>query len=72
MLLCFTVAGVLLVTCLCGGVSGTFSEFPFEAREHLIIYHTEGRGEDKVKYSVRQTVCIQECTETEACSAQVH
>ncbi|XP_035526807.1 desmoglein-2-like [Morone saxatilis] len=38
---------VFLVTCSCRGVSGTFTELPFDTREHLIVYHTEGRGEDK-------------------------
>nr|XP_046247929.1 desmoglein-3-like [Scatophagus argus] len=37
----------LLMTCSCGGVSGNFSELPFDTREHLIAYRTEGRGEDK-------------------------
>lgn len=51
--LCFfvvsSVVGLLLMTCSCGGLSGNFSELPFDTREHLIAYHTEGRGEDKVK-----------------------
>lgn len=37
------------MTCSCGGLLGNFSELPFDTREHLITYHTEGRGEDKVK-----------------------
>uniref|UniRef100_A0A8C6UWC5 Desmoglein 2 n=1 Tax=Neogobius melanostomus TaxID=47308 RepID=A0A8C6UWC5_9GOBI len=41
----------LLVFCQCGGPNAVFadkfSELPFEAKEHLISYHTEGQGEDK-------------------------
>ncbi|KAM9365904.1 desmoglein-2.1 [Pholidichthys leucotaenia] len=42
----------LLVFCQCGG-KGTvfpdqFSDMPFDTKEHLISYHTEGIGEDKV------------------------
>ncbi|KAM4629815.1 desmoglein-2.1-like [Polymixia lowei] len=39
--------GLLLTTCSCGGVPGTFTELPFDTREHLIPYHTEGQGEDR-------------------------
>ncbi|XP_050924415.1 desmoglein-3 [Lates calcarifer] len=38
---------LLMLTCSCGEVSGIFSELPFDTRESLIVYHTEGRGEDK-------------------------
>uniref|UniRef100_A0A4W6EMN8 Cadherin domain-containing protein n=1 Tax=Lates calcarifer TaxID=8187 RepID=A0A4W6EMN8_LATCA len=41
---------LLMLTCSCGEVSGIFSELPFDTRESLIVYHTEGRGEDKVKH----------------------
>ena len=44
------VVGVTLITCLCG-VPGTFTELPYDTREHLIAYHTEGQGEDKVNTS---------------------
>uniref|UniRef100_A0AAV2KYG2 Cadherin domain-containing protein n=1 Tax=Knipowitschia caucasica TaxID=637954 RepID=A0AAV2KYG2_KNICA len=41
----------LMVVCQCGGTNAIFAdkfrELPFEAKEHLIAYHTEGRGEDK-------------------------
>lgn len=60
------------MTCSCGDVSGSFSELPFETREHLMVYHTEGRGEDKVKHSVTQNVFIKQGTSTEACSVYVH
>lgn len=46
----FLAVGLLLATCSCKGASGNFSELPFGTKEHLITYHTEGRGEDKVKY----------------------
>uniref|UniRef100_A0A8D0A915 Si:ch73-74h11.1 n=1 Tax=Sander lucioperca TaxID=283035 RepID=A0A8D0A915_SANLU len=43
---------LLLLFFQCGG-AGTifpdqFSDLPFDAKEHLMSYHTEGRGEDKV------------------------
>ncbi|TNN68274.1 Desmoglein-2 [Liparis tanakae] len=42
---------LLLVFCQCGGANAIFpdqfNDLPFEAKEHLISYHTEGRGEDK-------------------------
>lgn len=52
--LCLSCAVVplLLLFCQCGGADSVFpehfSELPFDAKEHLISYHTEGRGEDKV------------------------
>ncbi|XP_024114899.1 desmoglein-2 [Oryzias melastigma] len=40
-----------LLLCQCGGAgkvfSDQFSQLPFETTEHLIAYHTEGKGEDK-------------------------
>uniref|UniRef100_A0A8D0D910 Si:ch73-74h11.1 n=1 Tax=Sander lucioperca TaxID=283035 RepID=A0A8D0D910_SANLU len=44
---------LLLLFFQCGG-AGTifpdqFSDLPFDAKEHLMSYHTEGRGEDKVR-----------------------
>ncbi|XP_034035094.1 desmoglein-2-like [Thalassophryne amazonica] len=39
--------GILLMTCSCGDKSRSFSDLPFDAKEYLIVYHTEGRGEDK-------------------------
>ncbi|KAM9849232.1 uncharacterized protein ACBR49_008487 [Aulostomus maculatus] len=42
---------LLLIFCQCGGANAIFadkfSDIPFEAKEHLISYHTEGKGEDK-------------------------
>ncbi|XP_069378764.1 desmoglein-2.1-like isoform X3 [Paralichthys olivaceus] len=42
---------LLLLLCQCGGEDiifpVNFNDLPFDAREHLISYHTEGRGEDK-------------------------
>ncbi|XP_041791132.1 desmoglein-1-like [Chelmon rostratus] len=45
--LALLLAGLLLMSCSCGHMSGSFSELPFETKDHLIVYHTEGRGEDK-------------------------
>uniref|UniRef100_A0A3B4BCB0 Cadherin domain-containing protein n=1 Tax=Periophthalmus magnuspinnatus TaxID=409849 RepID=A0A3B4BCB0_9GOBI len=41
---------LLLLFCLCGGASalGDFKALPFETKQQLISYHTEGQGEDKV------------------------
>ncbi|KAB5579050.1 hypothetical protein PHYPO_G00190260 [Pangasianodon hypophthalmus] len=40
---------VLLLLCECGGAAavGQFRAFPFEQKQQLITYHTEGQGEDK-------------------------
>ncbi|TDH08233.1 hypothetical protein EPR50_G00095520 [Perca flavescens] len=42
---------LLLLFCQCGGADtifpDQFSDLPFGAKEHLMSYHTEGRGEDK-------------------------
>ncbi|XP_059201028.1 desmoglein-2-like protein isoform X2 [Centropristis striata] len=40
---------LLLLFCLCGGVSalGDFKPIPFDTKQQLISYHTEGQGEDK-------------------------
>ncbi|CAL8279843.1 unnamed protein product [Lota lota] len=40
---------LLLLFCLCGGAAamGNFKAIPFDAKEQLIAYHTEGQGEDK-------------------------
>ncbi|XP_072568951.1 desmoglein-2.1-like isoform X2 [Paramormyrops kingsleyae] len=46
---------LLLLFCNCGaagagafgGMRGGFTEMPFSTKEHLIAYHTEGKGEDK-------------------------
>ncbi|CAK6969738.1 desmoglein-2-like protein [Scomber scombrus] len=46
-LLTLLVIVLLLITCSCGAVPMGFSELPFDTIDHLMIYHTEGRGEDK-------------------------
>ncbi|KAK7945585.1 hypothetical protein WMY93_001313 [Mugilogobius chulae] len=40
---------LLLLFCLCGGASALadFKAIPFETKQQLISYHTEGQGEDK-------------------------
>lgn len=30
-------------------MSGAFTEMPYDTKEHLISYHTEGQGEDRVR-----------------------
>uniref|UniRef100_A0A673JU07 Desmoglein-2-like n=1 Tax=Sinocyclocheilus rhinocerous TaxID=307959 RepID=A0A673JU07_9TELE len=49
-LLLLLLVPLLLLFCLCGGAGavGDFKTMPFEAKEHLIAYNTEGQGEDKV------------------------
>ncbi|XP_072530139.1 desmoglein-2.1-like [Salminus brasiliensis] len=41
----------LLLTCSCGTAGGSlpkyFADIPFDTKEYLIPYHTEGRGEDR-------------------------
>lgn len=43
---------LLLLFCQCGGANtifaDQFTDLPFEAKEHLISYHTEGKGDDRV------------------------
>lgn len=43
---------LLLLVCQCGGAGKLFpeqfSDLPLGAKEHLISYHIEGKGEDKV------------------------
>ncbi|KAK2901439.1 hypothetical protein Q8A67_009554 [Cirrhinus molitorella] len=48
-LLLLLLVPLLLLLCICGGPAaiGNFKTMPFEAREHLIAYNTEGQGEDK-------------------------
>ncbi|KAM9789977.1 desmoglein-2-like protein [Neosynchiropus ocellatus] len=38
---------LLLLFCLCGATSGDFKPIPFDTKQQLISYHTEGQGEDK-------------------------
>ncbi|TRY93749.1 hypothetical protein DNTS_020843, partial [Danionella cerebrum] len=39
----------ILLLCQCGaaGMAGAFTDMPFDTKEHLISYHTEGQGEDR-------------------------
>ncbi|KAM4605608.1 desmoglein-2-like protein [Polymixia lowei] len=48
-LLLLLLVPLLLLFCLCGGMAGSeiFKAIPFEPKEQLISYHTEGQGEDK-------------------------
>uniref|UniRef100_A0A673ZPB8 Desmoglein-2-like n=1 Tax=Salmo trutta TaxID=8032 RepID=A0A673ZPB8_SALTR len=48
-LLLLLLVPLLLLFCLCGGAAaiGDFKPIPFDTKEHLIAYHTEGQGEDK-------------------------
>ncbi|XP_047199070.1 desmoglein-2-like [Hippoglossus stenolepis] len=48
-LLLLALIPLLLLFCQCGGaagVSGGFTEMPFDTKSHLINYHTEGQGEN--------------------------
>ncbi|XP_067274613.1 desmoglein-2.1-like [Pseudorasbora parva] len=40
---------LLLLLCQCGaaGMAGAFRDMPYDTKEHLISYHTEGQGEDR-------------------------
>ncbi|XP_070775400.1 desmoglein-2-like protein [Enoplosus armatus] len=48
-LLLLLLVPLLLLFCLCGGAAaiGDFKAIPFDTKEQLISYHTEGQGEDK-------------------------
>ncbi|XP_029102309.1 desmoglein-2-like [Scleropages formosus] len=51
-LLMLLLVPLLLLFCTCGGagaggIAGGFADIPFDTKEHLIAYHTEGQGEDK-------------------------
>uniref|UniRef100_A0A8B9KST3 Si:ch73-74h11.1 n=1 Tax=Astyanax mexicanus TaxID=7994 RepID=A0A8B9KST3_ASTMX len=48
-----SVVPIFLLFCKCGSV-GEFTELPFDAKEYLISYHTEGMGEDKPWYQYLQ------------------
>uniref|UniRef100_A0A3Q3MIH4 Desmoglein-2-like n=1 Tax=Mastacembelus armatus TaxID=205130 RepID=A0A3Q3MIH4_9TELE len=49
-LLLLLLVPLLLLFCLCGGTAalGDFKAIPFDTKQQLISYHTEGQGEDKV------------------------
>ncbi|XP_051738539.1 desmoglein-2-like protein isoform X2 [Ctenopharyngodon idella] len=48
-LLLLLLVPLLLLFCLCGGagVAAGFKTIPTDVKEHLIVYNTEGQGEDK-------------------------
>ncbi|XP_026169693.1 desmoglein-2-like [Mastacembelus armatus] len=48
-LLLLLLVPLLLLFCLCGGTAalGDFKAIPFDTKQQLISYHTEGQGEDK-------------------------
>ncbi|XP_044076579.1 desmoglein-2-like [Siniperca chuatsi] len=48
-LLLLLLVPLLLLFCLCGGAAaiGDFKSIPFDTKQQLISYHTEGQGEDK-------------------------
>ncbi|KAG7214811.1 hypothetical protein INR49_010703, partial [Caranx melampygus] len=46
-LLLLLLVPLLLLFCLCGGALGDFKPIPFDTKQGLISYHTEGQGEDK-------------------------
>ncbi|XP_051738655.1 desmoglein-2-like [Ctenopharyngodon idella] len=48
-LLLLLLVPLLVLFCLCGGagVAAGFKTIPFDVKEHLIVYNTEGQGEDK-------------------------
>lgn len=68
----FLVVPVLLLNCSCGGAAGGighpnyFADLPFETKESLIYYHTEGPGEDRVKYSTIHENMMQQKSSTYA------
>uniref|UniRef100_A0AAY4CUL9 Cadherin domain-containing protein n=1 Tax=Denticeps clupeoides TaxID=299321 RepID=A0AAY4CUL9_9TELE len=49
---------LLLMFCQCGNAANmleSFADMPFNIKEHLIQYHTEGQGEDAVKFPFRSS-----------------
>lgn len=51
----FSVVPFLLIFCQCGTIN-EFTDLPFDTKEYLISYHTEGIGEDKVKKNKNKQV----------------
>ncbi|KAG9348067.1 hypothetical protein JZ751_004092 [Albula glossodonta] len=49
-LLTLLLVPLLLLFCNCGGgaggIGGGFADLPYDTKEHLISYHTEGKGDD--------------------------
>ncbi|XP_056599162.1 desmoglein-2-like protein isoform X1 [Triplophysa dalaica] len=50
---------LLLLFCICGGAAAA-ANFPFDAKEHLIVYNTEGQGDDKVMALLEMSKTIDE------------
>lgn len=48
--MCVSVVPLLLLFCLCGGAAAleNMKPIPYDTKQQLISYHTEGQGEDKV------------------------
>ncbi|KAI7810210.1 desmoglein-2-like protein isoform X1 [Triplophysa rosa] len=48
-LLLLLLVPLLLLFCICGGAAAAadFKTIPFDAKQHLIVYNTEGQGDDK-------------------------
>ncbi|XP_031430705.1 desmoglein-2-like [Clupea harengus] len=49
-LLALLLVPLMALFCSCGGTSGLtggFTDLPFDGKTHLISYHTEGKGEDR-------------------------
>lgn len=57
MKLVFAVVPLLLLFCQCGGADtifpDQFTDLPIGTKQHLISYHTEGKGKDEVCVCVR-------------------
>lgn len=53
-IVCFSVVPLLLLFCLCGGAAAleNMKPIPYDTKQQLISYHTEGQGEDKVHASL--------------------
>lgn len=52
--MCVSVVPLLLLFCLCGGAAAleNMKPIPYDTKQQLISYHTEGQGEDKVLSSL--------------------
>uniref|UniRef100_A0A674MY22 Desmoglein-2-like n=1 Tax=Takifugu rubripes TaxID=31033 RepID=A0A674MY22_TAKRU len=52
-LLLLLLVPLFLMFCLCGGAAGAgnFKTIPYDTKQQLISYHTEGQGEDKFEHS---------------------
>ncbi|XP_051730034.1 desmoglein-2-like [Ctenopharyngodon idella] len=47
--LCLILVLMALIKCECGSAEINFIDMPFETKQHLMSYSTEGKGEDRVK-----------------------